>query len=107
MSIQVLEVDASAAAPVVDSAVVEAPGSTTKGEPSLLDSTKDRVEFGVGHVKGVVVAVKAGVAALDKRDCTVVYSREVRKKRRYVMMRLRWPLEKMYPCRRCSLARPT
>jgi hypothetical protein len=28
-------------------------------DPSLLDSTKDRVEFGVAHVKGVVVAVKA------------------------------------------------
>jgi hypothetical protein len=65
MSIRVLEVDASAAAPVVDFAVVEAPGSATIGEPSLLDSTEDRVEFGVGDVKGVVVAVKL-VSSLNR-----------------------------------------
>jgi len=61
MSIQILEVDASAATPIVEFAVVEAPGSAAERETSLLDPTEDRVELGVAHMKGVVVAIKAGV----------------------------------------------
>jgi hypothetical protein len=57
VTVQILEINASATIPVIELAVVEAPWSATVWKLSLLDALKDSVELGVVYVEGVVVTV--------------------------------------------------
>ena len=56
MAVVVLVIEATAAIPIVELSVFKAPGPASEGEPSVLDSLQDRVEFGVAYVKRIVLA---------------------------------------------------
>ena len=75
VTVRVLEINASAAIPVIELAVVEAPGSAAVRKPSLLDALEDSVELGVAHVEGIVVTVKRGVLVEQERQRLVYADR--------------------------------
>ena len=56
MAVVVLVIEAAAAIPTVELPVFKAPGPASEGEPSVLDSLQDRVEFGVAYVKRIMLA---------------------------------------------------
>ena len=56
VAVRVLEVEAAAAAPVVELAVVEAPGRAAVAEPGLFHAVKDRVELALADVERIVMA---------------------------------------------------
>src|SRR6266436_6254044 len=56
VAVVVLEIEATAAIPIVELSVFKAPGPASEGEPSVLDSLQDRVEFGVAYVKRIMLA---------------------------------------------------
>ena len=68
VTVWVLEVNASAAIPVIELAVIETPRSAPICESSLFDAVEDRVELGVVYVEGVVVAIKRGVLVEQERQ---------------------------------------
>src|SRR5262249_10819567 len=55
VTVRVLEIDASAAVPVVELAVVQAPGSAAVRDAGRLDAAKDGIELRFADVEGVVV----------------------------------------------------
>src|SRR6185503_16774156 len=55
MAVVVLVIEATAAIPIVELSVFKAPGPASEGEPSVLDSLQDRVEFGVTYVKRIML----------------------------------------------------
>ena len=55
MTVRVFEGDASATIPIVQLAVIEAPRSAAKTKAGLFYTRKDGVEFGIAHVKGVMI----------------------------------------------------
>src|SRR5208282_430651 len=52
VAVRILKVDAAAAAPVVELAVVEAPRRAAVDQFRLLDSAENRVEFAIADVEG-------------------------------------------------------
>src|SRR5688572_25411416 len=58
VAVRVPEVDAEAAAPVVELAVSQAPGRAAVDDLALLDAAEDGVEFALADVEGVVVALE-------------------------------------------------
>ena len=61
MTVGILEINASAAVPVIELAVVETPGSAAIGELGVAYPLEDCVEFGIADVKGIVVAFERGL----------------------------------------------
>src|SRR2546429_3226504 len=68
VSVRVLEIDAAAAAPIVELAVVEAPGRAAVAEARLLDAAEDSVELGVGNVEREVVTLERRIVIEQKRQ---------------------------------------
>jgi hypothetical protein len=60
------EIEAPAAAPIIELAVRRSLRAAAILEPGLLDTIENRVEFGVAHVKGVVTAIE-GVAVVEQQ----------------------------------------
>ena len=58
MAIGVTKIDAAAAVPVVEIAIVEAPRGAAIGELRLANALKDRIEFGIVDVERVMVALE-------------------------------------------------
>src|SRR5262249_16001679 len=78
VTVRILEVDAAAAVPVVELAVIQAPGGAAVRNPRLLDTPQDCVELGLAHVEGVVVALKPGLLVKQQRQLLVdPYRREI------------------------------
>src|SRR5262249_52246574 len=71
MTVRIPEIDPAAAVPVVELTVVEAPGGAAVRNPRLLDARQDRVELGLAHVEGVVVAFKLGVVVKQQGQLLV------------------------------------
>src|SRR5215471_16338942 len=57
VTIRVLEIDAAAAAPVVELAIGDAPGCAAIGETGALYASQNRVKLRIADVKGIVVAL--------------------------------------------------
>ena len=70
MAVWISEIDATAAVPVIEFAVVEAPGGAAVCEPRLLDALEDGVELGIADVEGVVVTTERGVVI--EQECQAV-----------------------------------
>lgn len=66
MPVRAFEVNAAAAAPIVEPAVVEASRGAAEGEGLLLDAAEDRVEVGVAHMEGVMSRLEGGVRVEEK-----------------------------------------
>src|SRR5438552_6661157 len=78
VSVRVLEIDTAAAAPIVELAVVEAPGRAAIAEAGLADAAKDGVELGVGDMEGEVVTLERGIVVEQEHQALVdPYRREV------------------------------
>ena len=56
MPVGIAEIEAAAAAPVVELTVIETPRRAAEGDLGFLDSVKDRVEFALADMKGEMVA---------------------------------------------------
>src|SRR5205085_12026329 len=57
-TVRVLEINAAAAIPIVELAIVEAPRSAAIRDLRLLDATENGIKLGIAHVEGIVVALK-------------------------------------------------
>lgn len=68
MAIEILEVNASPAIPIVELFVIEHPRSTPEYDPSGFHSIQDRVEFCVADVERIMVALKC-FGAVAKKQC--------------------------------------
>src|SRR5947207_14650987 len=68
VSVRVLEIDAAAAAPIVEFAVVEAPGRAAVANAGLLDAAEDGLELGGGDVEGEVVTLKRCIVVEQERQ---------------------------------------
>ncbi len=79
VAVGILEVDAAAAAPIVELAVPEMGRIAAIGEALGLDAAEDGVELGVAHVEGVVVAGDLAVLVAEEQRHLVVdaHRREV------------------------------
>src|SRR5262245_59126169 len=72
VAVVVLVIEATAAIPIVELSVFKAPGPASEGEPSVLDSLQDRVEFGVAYVKRVMLAWDSPLRVGEvQRQCVV------------------------------------
>ena len=71
MAVQVFEIDAAATVPVIELAVIEAPGGAAVCEPRLLDALEDGVELGIVNVEGVVVTAERGIVVEQERQAVV------------------------------------
>src|SRR5258707_769892 len=72
MAVVVLVIEAAAAIPIVELSVFKAPGPASEGEPSVLDPLQDRVEFGVGYVKRIMLACDSPLRISEvQRQCVV------------------------------------
>jgi hypothetical protein len=78
MAIRVAKIDATAAVPVVELAVVEAPRCAAIDELRLANAAEDGIELGIADVEGVVVALEL-LAVVEKERERVVdtYRREM------------------------------
>src|SRR5690349_13544843 len=56
--VRVPEIDAAPAVPVVELAIVDAPGRAAVSEASLFYSAKDRIEFGIAHMESIMVVLE-------------------------------------------------
>src|SRR5690242_977478 len=68
MAVRVAEVDAAAAAPVVELAVVQAPRCAAVGNFGFLNAAEDGVEVAVADVKRVVMAFEVRVVVEQQRQ---------------------------------------
>src|SRR5712691_5702090 len=68
VAVRVLEVDAPAAVPIVELAVVETPRRAAVSDAGFLHAAEDCVEFGVAHVEGVVMAFERRVVVEQERQ---------------------------------------
>src|SRR5262245_45782771 len=71
VAVQVFEIDAAATVPVIELAVIEAPGGAAVCESRLLDALEDGVELGVVNVEGVVVTAERNVVVEQERPAVV------------------------------------
>lgn len=53
VAVEVLEIEAAAAIPIVELSVIESPGAAAEGESGGFDPLQDGIELGVTHVKGI------------------------------------------------------
>src|SRR6516162_404081 len=78
MAVGVLEVDAAAAVPIVELAVVEAPGRAAVAQALRFDPAEDPVELAVIDVERIVMAVETALLVKQQSERVVeVYRREV------------------------------
>ncbi len=77
--IEILEVDPSAAIPIVEFRIVERPRSTPEGEPGSLHPLQDRIEFGVADVERIMMALESFYVVVEKQGESFVdtHRREV------------------------------
>src|SRR5262245_62857431 len=71
VAVRVFEIDAAATIPVIELAVIEAPGGAAVSESGLLDALEDGVELGVVNVEGVVVTTERIVVVEQERQAVV------------------------------------
>src|SRR5215831_14540069 len=72
VAVVVLVIEATAAIPIVELSVFKAPGPASEGEPSVLDSLQDRVEFGATYVKRIMLACDSPLRVSEvHRQCVV------------------------------------
>src|SRR3954451_23981137 len=78
VTVRIPEIKPAAATPIVELAIIRAFRRAAIGEPCRLDTIEDGIEFGVAHVKGVVVALeRVGVVEQQRRLIVHTYRREV------------------------------
>src|SRR6478672_8327375 len=79
VAVVVLVIKATAAIPIVELSVFKAPGTASEGDPSVLDSLQDRIEFGVAYVKRIMLACDSPLRVSEvQRQCVVdAYRRKV------------------------------
>src|SRR5690348_18268757 len=78
MAVRVAKIDAAAAVPVVQLAIVQAPRRAAIGELRLADAAEDSIELGIADVEGVVVALELLVVVEKERERVVdTYRREM------------------------------
>jgi hypothetical protein len=58
MAVRIAKIDAAAAVPVIEVAVLEAPLCAAVGELRLANAAEDGIELGIADVEGVVVALE-------------------------------------------------
>jgi hypothetical protein len=68
VAIEILEVNATTAVPIVELFVIERPRSTPEYDPSGFHAMQDHVEFCVADVERIMVALKCFVA-VTKEQC--------------------------------------
>ena len=68
MPVRIAKIDAAAATPIVEHAVVEAPGGAAENNLRSLDAAQDRVEFAVADMEGVVMALELAVIVEQERQ---------------------------------------
>ena len=73
--VQVFEINPAATVPIVELAVIEAPGGAAISEADLLDALEDGVELGIANMKGVVVTLEGGVVVEQERQAVVYPNR--------------------------------
>src|SRR5215470_17520962 len=71
MTVGVAKVDAAAAVPVVQLAVVEAPRRAAIGELRRADAAEDRIELGIADVERVMMALEILVVVEKERKRVV------------------------------------
>ena len=57
VTVRILEVHASTAVPIIEAAIIDAPGRAAEREPGFSNSSEDRVKFSVSHMEGIVVTL--------------------------------------------------
>src|SRR5580765_4767205 len=78
MAIRVAKIDATAAVPVVELAVVEAPRCAAIDELRLANAAEDGIELGIADVEGVVVALELlDVVEKERERIVDTYRREM------------------------------
>src|ERR1700720_3879032 len=68
VAVGIEEIDAAAAVPVVELAVVEAPRRAAEGDFCLFDAAEDGVEFGLADMKRVMMTLELGVVIEQQRQ---------------------------------------
>src|ERR1700721_1347977 len=68
MAVGMAEIDAAAAVPVVELAIVEAPRRAAETDLALLDAAEDGVELGLADMKRVMMALEFGVVVEQQRQ---------------------------------------
>jgi len=71
VAVQILEINPAATVPIIELAVIEAPGGAAISEADLLDALEDGIELGIANVKGVVVTLERGVVIEQERQAVV------------------------------------
>src|SRR6516225_5231156 len=74
VAVVVLVVEATAAIPIVELSVFKASGPASEGEPSVLDSLQDRVEFGVAYLKRIMLTCDSLLRVSEVQRQSVVDS---------------------------------
>src|SRR5262249_14890685 len=78
MAVRVAEIDASAAVPGVQLAIIQMPGVTPVGDAGFLHPPQNGIELLVAHMKGVMMTFKgAGVVKIEGQGFIDPYRREV------------------------------
>jgi hypothetical protein len=78
VSIRIAKVEAAAAAPIVELAVVEAPRGAAESDVRFLDTAEDGVEFAIADMEGEVMAFELAVVVKQQRQRFVdLYRREI------------------------------
>src|SRR5580704_6348555 len=71
VAVGIAEIDAAAAVPVVELAVVEAPRRAAENDLGFFNAAKDGVELGLADMKRVVMALELGIVIEQQRQCLV------------------------------------
>jgi hypothetical protein len=71
VAVQIFEINPAATVPIIELAVIEAPGGAAISEADLLDPLEDGIELGIANVKGVVVPLERGVVIEQERQAVV------------------------------------
>src|SRR5260370_36406063 len=68
VAVGIAEIDAAAAVPVVELAVVEAPRRAAENDLGFLDAAEDGVELGLADMKRVMMTLELGVVIEQQRQ---------------------------------------
>src|SRR5580658_11328685 len=68
VAVGIAEIDAAAAVPVVELAVVEAPRRAAESDLGFLDTAEDGVELGLADVECVMMTLELGVVVEQQRQ---------------------------------------
>jgi hypothetical protein len=78
VAVRILEIDAAAAIPIVELAIVQAPRRAAVGKPRLFDAVENGIEFGIVHVERIMMTFKSLVRVEEERERLVdAYRREM------------------------------